>query len=160
MKTKMTLTFVIVWSAILAFGSKISYAQSNPLLVSLPAGAAAAVYKPDSGPAPHVGVIIIHRTGNFMFHPGCTQLSQRGFMAFCMLTRFDNNETIVNNELLALDVLAGVNYLKNTQHMSKVVLLGHSGGGPTTTLYQAIAEKGAFVLHRPQQADPVRQFNR
>jgi hypothetical protein len=151
MKTKMAFTLVLISSLILAFGSKISYAQSNPLLVPLPAGAVAAVYKPDSGPAPHVGIILIHRTGNFMFHPGCTQMSQRGFMVFCMLTRFDNNETLVNNEQLALDVLAGVNYLKNTQHMTKVVLFGHSGGGPTTTLYQAIAEKGPSFCTDPSK---------
>jgi hypothetical protein len=151
MKTKMALTLVLISGLILGFGSKISYAQSNPLLISLPAGAMAAVYRPDSGPAPHVGVIIIHRTANLMFHPGCTQLSQRGFMVFCMAPRFINNETLVNNEQLALDVLAGVNYLKNTQHMTKVILLGHSGGGPTTTFYQAVAEKGASFCTDPSK---------
>jgi len=63
-------------------------------------------------------------------------------MVLCMNSRFDNNEALVNWELIAQDVGAGVSYLKNTQHINKVVLFGHSGGGPTTSYYQAVAEKG------------------
>jgi hypothetical protein len=151
MKTKMALTLVVISSLILGFGSTISYAQSNPLFVQLSGATMAALYKPDSGPAPHVGVILIHRTASFMSHPGCTELPKRGFMVLCMATRFINNETLVNNEQLALDVLAGVNYLKNTQHMTKVVLFGHSGGGPTTTFYQAVAEKGPSFCTDPSK---------
>ena len=48
----------------------------------------------------------------------------------------------MNFDLLALDLKAAVNYLKNTLGMKYVILLGHSGGGPTTTNYQAIAVNG------------------
>ena len=45
----------------------------------------------------------------------------------------------------------GVNYLKNTQKISKVILFGHSGGGPTTTYYQAVAEKGPSYCQGPNK---------
>ena len=90
-------------------------------------------------------MIIIHRTSNYLQHAGCTQLSQRGLMVLCMNSRFDNNEGLVNWELIALDVKRGVDYLKNTLKISKVILFGHSGGGPTTTYYAAVAEKGPSI---------------
>jgi hypothetical protein len=63
-------------------------AQSNPQFVRL-APAMGALYKPDSGPAPHVGLIIIHRTANYLSHPGCTELAKRGFIVLCMAPRFE-----------------------------------------------------------------------
>ena len=55
-------------------------AQSHPEYIPLGGGVKAVLYRPDSNPSPHVGVIIIHRTANYLQHQGCTQLSQRGFM--------------------------------------------------------------------------------
>jgi len=48
-----------------------------------------------------------------------------------MNSRFENNESIVAWELIPLDVAQGVNYLKNTQHLSRIILYGNSGGGVT-----------------------------
>src|SRR5262249_11720746 len=50
------------------------------------------LYRPDTGPAPHVGIIVMHRPANSQPHPACTELSRRGFMLLCMTTRFANNE--------------------------------------------------------------------
>ena len=72
-------------------------------------------------------------------------------MVLCMTLRFDNNEALVNWELIALDVKRGVDYLKTTQKISKVILFGHSGGGPTTTYYQAVAEKGPGYCQGPNK---------
>src|SRR5437879_7637115 len=74
-----------------------------------------------------------------------------GGWVLCMNSRFDNNEALVDWELIAQDVARGVNYLKNTQHLNKVVLFGHSGGGPTTTYYQAVAEKGPSYCQGPNK---------
>jgi hypothetical protein len=43
-------------------------AQSAPRYIPL-GPADAALYTPDSGPAPHVGVLVVHRTSNFIRHP-------------------------------------------------------------------------------------------
>ena len=50
-------------------------------------------------------------------------------MVLCMNTRFDNNESEVIFEEMALDVRAGINFLKQNQSgltpgINKVVLLG------------------------------------
>src|SRR5215471_21087269 len=105
------------------------YAQSNPLWVAnIGGGVKAVLYKPDNNPNSKVGVIVIHRTSNYLNHAACTQLSQRGLTVLCMNSRFDNNEALVDWELIAQDVGRGVNYLKNTVHVNKVILFGHSGG--------------------------------
>ena len=46
-------------------------AQSNPAYIQFaPNAVKGALYKPDAGPAPHVGILIMHRTSNFMSHIG------------------------------------------------------------------------------------------
>src|SRR5690242_2750829 len=135
-----------------ALGSSQAFAQSHPeYITGLAHGVKAVLYRPDSNPTPHVGVVVMHRTSNYLNHAACTQLSSRGLTVLCMNSRFDNNEALVDWELIAQDVGAGVTYLKNTQHMNKVILFGHSGGGPTTTYYQAVAEKGPSYCQGPDK---------
>ncbi|MFM9969289.1 MAG: alpha/beta hydrolase family protein [Burkholderiales bacterium] len=116
-------------------------AQSNPLYVPL-SPAKAVFYKPDAGPAPRVGIVVMHRVANYLSHVSCTEFSRRGFAVLCMNSRFDNNEVRVVWEQIALDVKAGVEYLKRQPGITKVVLFGHSGGAPTMSFYQAVAENG------------------
>jgi hypothetical protein len=125
-------------------------AQSAPRFVPL-GPADAALYTPDAGPKPHVGVLVIHRTADFMRHPACTELSKRGFMVLCVNTRFTNNEALVRFEEMALDVKAGVQFLRAQPGITKVVLFGHSGGGPTTSFYQAVAETGTSYCKGPNK---------
>ena len=117
-------------------------AQSHPELLPFPGRTKAALYKPDSGPAPRVGVIIMHRTSNYLTHRACTELSRRGFLMLCMNSRYENNEPAVNFERLPLDVKMGVEFLRKQPGITKVLLIGNSGGGPIMALYQAVAEKG------------------
>jgi hypothetical protein len=136
----MRLTLLAV---MLLFGvtAGLANAQSAPLFVTL-GPADAALYKPDAGPAPHVGIVVIHRTADYMRHPACTELSRRGFMMLCINTRFTNNEGLVRFEDIALDVKAAVAFLRKQPGITKVLLFGHSGGGPTVSFYQAVAENG------------------
>ena len=54
-------------------------AQSNPLYIRFnPSATKGALYKPDSGPAPHVAVLLIHRTSNFMSHIATGELAKIG----------------------------------------------------------------------------------
>ena len=45
----------------------------------------------------------------------------------------------------------GVEYLKNEVGVATVVLFGHSGGGPTSTFYQAVAENGPAYCQGPNK---------
>jgi pimeloyl-ACP methyl ester carboxylesterase len=117
-------------------------AQSRPEFIAFQGVTKAALYRPDSGPAPRVGVLVMHRTSNYLGHRACTELSRRGFLMLCMNTRYENNEPAVDFEKLPLDVKAGVELLRRHPGIAKVVLFAHSGGGPLMSLYQAVAENG------------------
>ena len=118
-------------------------AQSNPAYIRFnPAATKGALYKPDSGPAPHVAVLLIHRTNNFMAHLATAELARRGFLVLGMNPRSDNNEAAVNFEDNALDIRSGIEFLRRQPGITKVILFGHSGGGPATSFYEAVAEKG------------------
>ena len=88
-----------------------SFAQSHPEFIAL-GRVSAALYKPDTGPAPHVGFVIGHRTANYLNHIACREFSSRGFLALCFNTRFQNNETQVRWEETPLDVKAAVEYVR------------------------------------------------
>lgn len=135
-----------------ALGSPQAFAQSHPeYITGLAHGVKAVLYRPDSNPTPHVGVVVMHRTSNYLNHAACSQLSSRGLMVLCMNSRFDNNEALVKWELIAQDVGVGVSYLKKVQGLSKVVLFAHSGGGPTMSYYQAVAENGSSYCQGPNK---------
>ena len=136
-----------------SWGATPADAQSNPAYVRL-GPAKGALYKPDSGAASKAAVLIIHRTSNFLSHPGCTELSRRGFMVLCMNSRFDNNETLIRFETIALDVKEGINFLRSQQGITKVVLFGHSGGGSTLSFYQAVAENGPSYCQGQNKLTP------
>jgi pimeloyl-ACP methyl ester carboxylesterase len=124
-------------------------AQSKPEFIPFAGTSKAALYRPDTGPAPHVGILVMHRTSNYLRHRACTELSRRGFLMLCMNTRFENNEALVDFEKLPLDVKAGVDYLRAQGGITKVVLFAHSGGGPLMALYQAVAENGPAFCKGP-----------
>src|SRR5689334_6830570 len=117
------MTLRIATGALLA---AVAFGQSNPAYVQFtPAAVKGALYRPDSGPQPHVGILIMHRTANFLAHLGARELSKRGFLVLAMNPRFDNNEAAVTWEDIALDVKSGVEYLKRQPGITQVVLFGH-----------------------------------
>jgi len=120
------------------------FAQSNPTYIQFSPGTVkGALYRPDSGPAPHVAVLLIHRTGNFLSHPATRELAKRGFMVLGMNPRSDNNEAAVDFEANALDIKSGIEFLRKQPGITRVVLFGHSGGGPATSFFEAVAENGS-----------------
>ena len=126
-----------------------SFAQSNPVYVRL-GQVNAARYVPDTGPAPHIAFITAHRTANTIGSSTCTELAARGFMAICFETRYRNDDIGIQWEKLPYDVKAVMDYARSQPGITRVILLGHSGGSPMMSLYQAIAEKGKEVCERPE----------
>jgi hypothetical protein len=119
-----------------------------------PSATKGALYYPDPAqfPNPHIGVIAIHRDGNFMSHIMTRELPKRGFVALGMNTRCDNNEAMCAPwEDNALDVKQGIEYLRKLPRITHVILFGHSGGGPTMSFYQAVAETGASFCQQAEK---------
>jgi hypothetical protein len=133
---------VLALAIVLGLAPGLARAQSNPQFIAFQGIRKGALYKPDSGPAPHVGILAMHRTANYLNHRACTELSRRGFLLLCMNTRYENNEALVDFEKLPLDVKTGVDFLRRQPGITKVVLFAHSGGGPLMSFYQAVAENG------------------
>jgi hypothetical protein len=141
-----------VYLLCLASNVSIAFGQSNPAYIQFsPAEVKGALYKPDSGSAPHVGILVTHRTSNVMGSVTCTELAKRGFTVLCLNPRSDNNEALVRWESIALDVRSGVNFLRKQPGITKVLLLGGSGGGPTMSFYQAVAERGPSYCQGPNK---------
>jgi pimeloyl-ACP methyl ester carboxylesterase len=128
---------------VIVLHAAVAGAQTAPIYIPFTPGAVkGALYKPDAGPAPHVAVLLIHRTGNFLPHLATKELAKRGFLVLAMNPRSDNNEAAVDFEQNALDIKSGIEFLRKQPGITKVLLFGHSGGGPATSFYQAVAEKG------------------
>ena len=133
----------------------VALAQSNPRYIrfaGVPSSVKGALYAPDAPQKPpHVGILVMHRASNFMNALACPELSKRGYLVLCMNPRSDNNEALVRWETIPLDVKAGVEFLKKQPGISKILLWGFSGGGPTMTFYQNVAENGVSVCQGPNK---------
>src|SRR5262245_46326906 len=125
-------------------------AQSRPEFIPL-GRVSAALYKPDGGPAPHIAFLVAHRSANNLNNIACRELSRRGFAVLCFNTRYINNDTIAEAEPVALDVKAAVNDARTIPGIRKVILLGHSGGSPLMSFYQAVAENGVSYCQGPNK---------
>jgi pimeloyl-ACP methyl ester carboxylesterase len=139
MKIPIRVTVAVLTAASCLGQSSPSYIQFSPSTTK------GALYKPDSGPPPRVGVVLTHRTANFLSHIATRELSRRGFLVLALNPRFENNESAVIWDEIALDIKSGVEFLRGQPGIAKVVLFGHSGGGTSMSYYQAVAEKGPSI---------------
>jgi pimeloyl-ACP methyl ester carboxylesterase len=149
---------MLLWlCALLAMGSSRALAQPTPVMKQFsqfPGGGQGLYWVPSSGPISHIAFLAIHRTGDYLAHVSTQELPRRGFSVLGMNSRFKNNEADVEWELIALDVRAGVRFLRQQSGITKVILIGHSGGGPTTSYYQAVAENGPAYCQGPNKLSP------
>jgi hypothetical protein len=136
--------------SIAALAAAPALAQSHPEFAQL-GRVSAALYKPDSGPAPHVAFLVAHRTANNLANIACTELAKRGFMVVCFNTRFVNNEAQVRWEQTPQDVKAAADFARAQAGITKVVALAHSGGAPLMAFYEAVAENGPAYCQKPER---------
>jgi pimeloyl-ACP methyl ester carboxylesterase len=142
---------IVLTAAFLAIGAPL-VAQSHPEYIQFsPSPVKGALYRPDAGPAPHVAILIIHRTANVLGAAAARELAQRGFMVLGINPRSDNNEAAVHFEANALDIKSGIEFLRTQPGITKILLWGHSGGGPATSFYQAVAEQGPSYCRGPNK---------
>lgn len=129
-------------------------AQSDPRFVRLAAKVKGVLYMPDTGPAPRVGILLMHEDSNFLVHIACTEFSKRGYAVLCVNGRSDNNEALDTWNELPLDAALGMRYLRETLKLPKVLIFAHSGGGPLLSFYQALAENGPAICRGPTNLTP------
>ena len=83
--------------------------------------------------------VLCHPTGDFTRHYLLPHLAHHGGACLGLTTRFDNNETELTMEQCVEDLSCAVRFLRERGY-EKVVLIGNSGGGSLSCLYQAEAE--------------------
>jgi len=149
MKTTTVLSIVMILAVILGGTLSQSLAQIQPIYVALPGGAHGTLNRPSSGTPSPIGIILAHRTANVA--GACTDWASRGFLAFCLNFPWINNEAAVRWEETARHVGSAVNFLRSQPEITKVVLVGPSGGGPTMSYYQAVAENGPSYCQGPEK---------
>jgi pimeloyl-ACP methyl ester carboxylesterase len=113
-----------------------------------------ALYQPTKKTANQAtGLFLTHENSDFIGSVPCVQLAQRGFTVLCAKSQYDE-QAVANWDALALDVSAGVSYLRGLSTVHKVVLVGWSGGGAIMSYYQNVATNGLGACQDPQRLDP------
>ena len=145
-------------------GALCAQAQAQPFeraYATIPGNGPALLYKAAT-PNPktsHIGVLVMHPNSNFLEHPtivgakGGPGLASLGYTVLAQNSTMSSNDLLDTDKLL-LEVSRGVKYLKSVPGVTKVVLMGHSGGGPTMSSYQFIAENGVTACQGPEKIVP------
>lgn len=142
-------TLQLLFGALITFVAANTFAQTTTDLDL--GGGALGRYRTPAGAMSNIAFIAIHRTSDYRNHASTTQLQSRGFATLGIRTRFGNEEAAVDWELIALDIRAAVRFLRSQPGITRVVLIGHSGGGPSTSYYQALTENGPSYCQGPEK---------
>ncbi len=111
------------------------------------------LYQTPGDPNSHIGIVVMHPSADVLDGINAVQLALRGYTVLAVNTNFGTDNNLDFDDLL-LQVRNAVVYLKGVPEVTKVVLFGHSGGGPTMAAYQSIAENGVAVCQRQEKLIP------
>jgi pimeloyl-ACP methyl ester carboxylesterase len=100
------------------------------------------LYEPAaSGPKGHIALVFAHPgANNFNARPGI-ELAQRGYRILMVNYRGG----VPNDEAYLPTISRGVAYMRTLPGVTRVVVVGHSGGGHLIPFYQNVAENGSAV---------------
>lgn len=96
-------------------------------------------WTPEHTPRPKVAVVCMHPRVDFTHHYSFPRLLDAGIGCLGANTRNPNNDVSTVHEDIVLDVAACINFLKSRRDVETIILLGNSGGGSLSALYQAQA---------------------
>ena len=89
-----------------------------------------------------IGVVIVHSDDDYSTFPIGGELAKRGYRTLC--GQVTNPGSTLDAKML--DIKQAVEFLRMYPGITKVVLMGHSGGATLMSAYQAVAEKGAGIF--------------
>src|SRR5437868_4396725 len=93
-----------------------------------------------------VAFVLCHPAGDFTKHYLLPFLEQNGGACLGVATRFINNELELTMEQCVQDLGRAVRFLRE-QGYEKVILIGNSGGGSLSSLYQSEAENASITTY-------------
>lgn len=103
----------------------------------------AVYWTPEAAPNPAVAVVCMHPRVDFTHHYSFPRLVAAGIGCLGAMSRNPNNDMTTEHEDLVLDVAGAVRWLRERRGAKTVILLGNSGGGSLSALYQAQANTPA-----------------
>ena len=117
-------------------------------------GLNALIWRPAASSA-HSGVVLVgmHDESNNMNHLSGPNLARRGYTIINANARHapDADDRDTDWDAVLTDVATVVKYARAMPGVTKVVLLGHSSGGPLMSAYQNIAENGLKACNGPEK---------
>lgn len=153
-----------------------SHADVTITYVNLGAGGTALLRVPSplgGTPRDHIGIFVMHPSSPFINSPICTELANRGYQTLCADNPFSfNGDAYKGYEDHSAIIARGINCLKgiappgianspctSIAGIRKIIIIGHSMGGPMMAFYQNIAENGAVTCQRPERLIPCDPTN-
>ncbi|MGU3432534.1 alpha/beta hydrolase [Actinomycetes bacterium M1A6_2h] len=94
----------------------------------------------EEGHSKELGLLMAHPASDFLSHFLLRGFAEQGLPIMGLNTRYTSNEPALIMERAAMDVGAGVRWMKEELGFEKVALLGFSGGGSLAAFYQSQAE--------------------
>ena len=98
-------------------------------------------------------VLVMHSDEDYLSCPTGPELARRGLRVLCANPMVKEGLFFSQIEKMQ-SVKAAIEFLRARPNVSKIVLMGHSGGGTLMTAYQAIAENGAGIFKGPEMIYP------
>ena len=106
------------------------------------------LYEPlDKGEKSRVGILVMHSDSDYLDQSTGPELAKRGYTVLCA----NVSDHMARLATKVLDTKHALEYLKNLDGITKIVLMGHSGGATLMSAYQSIAENGAAAFQGPEK---------
>jgi pimeloyl-ACP methyl ester carboxylesterase len=119
------------------------------------------VRTPPANPKAHTAIVIMHAFGNNANNAVCTSMAQRGYTTLCIDHIYSGRQMEYGGYEDHVPALrAAINHLRmNVPGITRIVLFGHSMGGPLMAFYANIAENGSRTCQLPARLIPCNPAN-
>lgn len=110
------------------------------------------LYEPAApGPNAHIALVYAHPNANTFNEPLGREMAARGYRVLMVNHRGDTAP-----EAYLPSISRGIAFARTLPGVTRVVLVGHSGGGHLVTLYQNVAEHGPAACGGPEKLYPCK----
>jgi pimeloyl-ACP methyl ester carboxylesterase len=128
-------------------------AQFHTRYVRLGAQGEGLLYEPVTSSAKgRIALVVTHPSANVFNEAPGREMARRGYRTLMVNYRGGDN----NSEAYLPTISRGIAYLRTLPGVTKVLVVGHSGGGHLIPFYQNVAEHGPSACNGPEKIYPCR----